>query len=625
MVIFLKPFGLFFKGSLFERLPSKSERLDFYKETGYINFMRLKGIVVAAFTITLLMLIVDFSSGDFWDKQTTRRFIIVDSAFFIFFLFPLFIVLFRNPKDKNGIQPYHVFVTRLTQIVILAWCAIVSANEWPTANGMPTFIIGVFVVCSVFIDKSWFVALTLITGLLVLVVFLSLFNIEYVMIVQHYFSSVSLVIIAFIISRILMANNIKTYTAKLMLENTNACLDDLVKSRTEELESINERLTAEVQERQKKEEQLEAAKERAEESDRLKTSFLANMSHEIRTPLNGIVGFSDLLQRAGLIEEKRSYYAGIIKSNSRQLLKIIDDIIDISMIESNQLKFNHTTVTLQQIVNSSAEMVNALKSKSHNKSVEFNVLLDESIATVEMNVDACRVQQVLNSLLDNALKYTIKGTITLLTRLDGNHVFFCVDDTGTGIKPEKADIVFERFMQLGKQPIQAAPGTGLGLAISAGIVQALNGNIWLDFSYTKGARFCFSLPLQQPRRKKKLPVGIKVSSKLSEGKTIAIVAPGAMEFQFLSKLFLSGKLLHKKSPGECSGGTFHLILTSMLMNGLDSGYLQSTPLIQIIDPQELGSGLVGLVSENCFYKPLNLCLLVQNIETMLSLQAPVSL
>jgi signal transduction histidine kinase len=232
---------------------------------------------------------------------------------------------------------------------------------------------------------------------------------------------------------------------------------------------------------------LRAAKERAEESNRLKSNFLANMSHEIRTPLNAIVGFSDVLAFGGISQEEQQTYAEIIKANSDLLLRLINDILDISRLEANKINLifeNHDVVSVCIRTLASVEQA----SKKHNK-----FFFDCAHSSYSFLTDSQRLQQVIMNLLSNADKFTSQGIVTLKLEIDErrHQAIFSVSDTGCGIPPEKQEAVFGRFEKLN----EFAQGTGLGLAICKLTVEKWGGKIWIDSDYKNGARFVFTHPL----------------------------------------------------------------------------------------------------------------------------------
>ena len=239
----------------------------------------------------------------------------------------------------------------------------------------------------------------------------------------------------------------------------------------------------------KSEVELKEAKNAAEESNRLKSAFLANMSHEIRTPLNAIVGFTDVISSGEVSQEVISEYNDIIKSNSDLLLRLINDILDMSRLESGKLTLDKVECDAIDLCRQTLATVD-LAHKNGNK---LNFISETD--SFKLHTDPQRLQQVIINLLSNASKFTREGTITLSVHSDAKNNFahFSVTDTGCGIPAEKQKQVFERFEKLNEY----AQGTGLGLAICKLIVMKAGGNIWIDPEYTQGARFIFTIPFSE--------------------------------------------------------------------------------------------------------------------------------
>lgn len=237
----------------------------------------------------------------------------------------------------------------------------------------------------------------------------------------------------------------------------------------------------------KSEKDLRVAKDRAEESNRLKSAFLANMSHEIRTPLNAIVGFSDVLSAGGASEEEQRGYFEIIRTNSDLLLRLINDILDVSRLEADRVILSLESCNVVQI----CQQVVASVAQARRSTNQF--LFECEREVVEMRTDVQRLQQVVINLLSNADKFTKEGTITLKLEPDTarNVAVFSVTDTGCGIPLDKQKRVFERFEKLNEY----VQGTGLGLSICKLTVEKWGGEIWIDPAYTDGARFMFTHPM----------------------------------------------------------------------------------------------------------------------------------
>ena len=239
---------------------------------------------------------------------------------------------------------------------------------------------------------------------------------------------------------------------------------------------------------EEREGQLVVAREKAEESDMLKSAFLANMSHEIRTPLNAIVGFSSLMQSEELSQEERAEYCAIVVSNSEMLLTLLNDILDISSLECGKIRFNYASEDIVQI----CQHVMMTTAHTRQRGVEGRFACP--VGSFMLTTDAHRLSQILINLLTNAGKFTSEGSITLGVEIDEERgeVLFSVADTGPGIPPDKQDLVFNRFEKLDGNKKK---GTGLGLALCPQIAMIVRGRIWVDSAYTGGARFVFAHPI----------------------------------------------------------------------------------------------------------------------------------
>ena len=233
----------------------------------------------------------------------------------------------------------------------------------------------------------------------------------------------------------------------------------------------------------------EAMKEKAVQAIQRKNMFLSNMSHEVRTPLNAIAGFSAVLtdEDESFDDESRREFSEIIKVNSFQLLKLINDILDFSDFENDNITFNIRTHDAVKLCNEVVETVMA------SRKLEVEMRFDTDLSVLMLDTDDARLRQVLINLLVNAAKFTEQGSIVLeLKMADAGTALFSVTDTGCGIPPEKQHLIFERFEKLN----DFVQGSGLGLSICQLIVKYMNGKLWVDSGYTRGARFCFTHPLK---------------------------------------------------------------------------------------------------------------------------------
>lgn len=240
---------------------------------------------------------------------------------------------------------------------------------------------------------------------------------------------------------------------------------------------------------------LKIAKERAEESDRLKLAFLANMSHEIRTPMNGILGFSSLLKEPNLTDKKKDEYLYIIERSGERLLDIIDDIISISKIESGQMELNMNELNINEQIE---YIYNFFLPETKKK--EMHLSFRNSLTSSESTIitDRVKIDAVLTNLVKNAVKYSDNGSIELGYIKKGDYLEFYVKDTGIGIQKEEQELIFDRFIQSDAAVSRVIEGNGLGLSISEAYVKMLGGEIWVESEIDKGSTFYFTVPYQTP-------------------------------------------------------------------------------------------------------------------------------
>ncbi|MCW0483850.1 PAS domain-containing sensor histidine kinase [Gaoshiqia sediminis] len=244
----------------------------------------------------------------------------------------------------------------------------------------------------------------------------------------------------------------------------------------------------------RKNKELEKAKMKAEESDALKSAFLANMSHEIRTPMNSIIGFSSLLAEDEVTEDKRKKYISFIQLSGEHLLRLIDDIIDVAKIESNQLKLQKSHVELRPLLESIYEHHLQSKLLAQKPNLAFGLDMKNLELMEQIYTDPVRLKQVFDNLITNAIKNTYEGRVDFgVHQITKSKITFYVSDTGIGIPPRFQETIFNRFLQIeSKIPKQ---GTGLGLSIIKGILTLLHGRVWFDSEENKGSCFYFCLPV----------------------------------------------------------------------------------------------------------------------------------
>lgn len=254
-------------------------------------------------------------------------------------------------------------------------------------------------------------------------------------------------------------------------------------------------IIGDVSKRKMTEHELIKALEKAEESDKLKTAFLTSMSHEIRTPMNHIIGFVDFLRDPELPAEEREEYSQIVFDSGQVLLRLIDDIIDIAKIESGQMRINSSNFLLDDMMQATYRSFDQLKDKRNKANIAFSLVKPENIRRIIVHSDAIRLQQIVNNLLENAFKFTEKGSITLGYQIvHKKDLVICVKDTGPGIIKDKHELIFKRFRQLDYSTTKKHGGTGLGLSIIKGLTDLLGAEIKLESEPGKGSTFSVTMP-----------------------------------------------------------------------------------------------------------------------------------
>ena len=441
------------------------------------NFARLKYLSLICISYSVFILICDFAPVPVWNSQYLGIYKILDTLFALLSLFSIIFFWFYkadNLEVKN-------FVTKMTYFLVLIWSAVVSGIEL-TSLGFSALILimlmGVF-----FLYNNLFSSVVLFSG-----AFIALF--DTVFLLNHMdrsFVPILLMIFPFVIISILISK--KNYQGKVNELMNNIRLENL----NRELLSIREHLEEEVRRRTH---ELKIAKERAEESDRLKTAFLANMSHEIRTPMNGILGFVDLLKEPGLSGAEQRNYISIIEKGGKRLLNIINNLVDISKIESGLVELNITeTNILQQI----EYIATFFRPVAERKGLQLFVHTSPDESSTIVYTDREKVYAILTNLVNNAIKYCEDGFIELGCIATSSELTIYIKDTGIGIAEERQLAIFDRFVQADLSDLEARQGAGLGLSISKSYVEMLGGKIWVEShsgndSILRGSVFYFTLP-----------------------------------------------------------------------------------------------------------------------------------
>ena len=374
------------------------------------------------------------------------------------------------------------------------------------------------------------------------------------------------------------------------LRETNLVLEEKIKSRTIELEYANENLLSLNQVLEETVEQLNIAKNKAEESDKLKTAFLANMSHEIRTPMNAVIGFSELLNDADLEFDKRVEYINYINENANALLAVINDIIDLSHIEAGIIHTVNEKVNIKYILH---ELYNAFLLQAEAKKLKFNLII-ESNADVIIESDSFRIKQIISKLLSNAIKFTQSGTIELGYNVAHNSALIFVRDTGIGIPKDLQNIIFEPFRQAEESYTRKYGGTGLGLTIANNYTIALGGKLSLDSESGKGTTFYLHFTISNNLENQTLNPNTGTSDYNWDHKTILIAEDEIVNYMYLTELLSKThvKIIHALNGVDACNQVnenkeIDLILMDLkmpVMNGIEaSKYIhQNFPDIPII-------------------------------------------
>jgi len=339
-------------------------------------------------------------------------------------------------------------------------------------------------------------------------------------------------------------------------------------------------INRDVTESKLNENELKIAKDKAEESDRLKTEFINNMSHEIRTPMNGIIGFTEMLEKDDLSAEKRKYYSKIVQNSSYQLLRIIDDIIEISSLGTKQEKLHESEFNLNDMFMELFSVFN-LKSRERNIPIYVKKALHDDKSYI--TTDKSKLNKILSNLLENAIKYTNEGFIELGYYLEKQNLVMYVKDTGIGIDPKNHALVFDRFSQENKDISRRFGGLGLGLSISKENAQLLGGDILIDSEKGKGSTFYLTIPYipgKTASHSTAAESAVPFDNE-SDKYTILVAEDEEVNYLYLEAIFENGmpekySLLHAKNGKEAveictTNGTVDLILMDIKMPVMD-GY-----------------------------------------------------
>ena len=334
--------------------------------------------------------------------------------------------------------------------------------------------------------------------------------------------------------------------------------------------------------------ELMIAKAKAEESDNLKTAFLENMSHEVRTPLNGILGFAEFLKDPDLDKDQVETYIGIIDASSKQLLTIINDILDISKIKADQITLKNEEVNITDMLE---QLYEQNKEQAQLKNLRFTLNphnLDRNVVTI---TDNAKLQQIFSNLINNAIKFTSAGSVEFGLELPDHTLSFYVKDSGIGIAPEDQDLIFKPFSKVENTAARKYGGNGLGLAISKALVEKLGGSISISSSINHGATFTFSIPRTEAKTIN-ANERVKVESQIVENRsqaTVLIAEDEVYNYYYMEELLkpMKIKTLHAWNGAEAvemakTNKDISLVLMDIKMPEMDG--LTATRLIKEMKP-----------------------------------------
>jgi PAS domain S-box-containing protein len=359
----------------------------------------------------------------------------------------------------------------------------------------------------------------------------------------------------------------------------------ILKRKNEEYMTLNSKLIESNKMIVQINKELITAREKAEESDKLKTAFLANMSHEIRTPMNAIIGFSEILLKPDLSNEKQDEFTRIINMSCHQLLSVVNDMIDIARIETGQLDIHIGKANINQVITRVRDTY-ITQAAQQNVTIKVSFQLIEEYAEIE--TDSVKLNQILTNLLSNAIKFTEEGEIEIgYTIIDG-FIQFYIKDTGIGIKPEHKEIIFERFRQVEMDDTRHYGGTGLGLPICKAFVEMLGGRIWVESEFGNGSAFYFTLPYGNIKPSmQEVKIDEKIDDDLS-GIVVLVAEDEEANFIYLNELLSeTGATIIRARDGIEAINFFRenknigIVLMDIKMPGLDG--IQATKAIKAIN------------------------------------------
>jgi hypothetical protein len=359
-----------------------------------------------------------------------------------------------------------------------------------------------------------------------------------------------------------------------------------LREQNDELKTTNENLSKSNELILEMNQDLVKAREKAEESDKLKTAFLANISHEIRTPLNGIIGFTKLLGKASLTPEKYAQFLKIINASSLQLVNIVDDVIDIAKVESGQIELHKDNTPINEEI---GRILNLLRPQAEQKNIVFKTGFEKSDEDSKILTDKGKFNQIVTNLVNNALKFTEQGNIEVGYKINEAFIHFYVQDSGIGISQKHHKTIFERFRQVELEETRKYGGTGLGLSICKAFVEAMGGKIWVESELGQGSTFYFTLPYMPVNAEQRQTEETENVDLDLSGFTVLIAEDEETNMMFMHELFGDTNATVMKAYNGVEAvemarqNEIHLILMDIKMPEMDG--LSATRFIKADKPQ----------------------------------------
>jgi signal transduction histidine kinase len=465
------------------------------REKEYREFYYERSYKTTRFAYLILALLYGFFgyldsvvASEYFNLFITIRIIVVILLLFVFFYS-------YSKKFRENWQTL-IFISYFTGAVGIILMLIMLPEVVVYSSGL----ILVFLAGSVLI-KLRFLAFSIASWLVIILYIIAgfIWKVEQTIVLSNSFFFAGAILIGMIAAyrtEVFNRDNFNLYLQiakkNALIEQANRNLEDKVEERTKLLNRSNKELREEIKHRAIIEKELIAAKEKAEESDKLKSAFLANMSHEIRTPMNGILGFANLLHEAESEEEFKEFVDSIIKSGEH-LLNLINDIIDLSKIEAGILKIEKSNFDLNRLTKEIYDMF-CVDANVVGKKIDFSYRNDLPDENSLIYTDRVRLKQIMINVVNNACKYTDRGSIEFYYKIKDNSLEFVVKDTGIGIPEDSQKVIFDRFMQASNGRTIGRNSTGLGLSITKTYLNLMGGSISVKSKVNVGSEFTFILP-----------------------------------------------------------------------------------------------------------------------------------